>query len=479
MQGVFRRFSLSALGERRGAERLPPRRPARYTGALPLSSNPGIMRSCGLSAGEAIYGGAMRVARPLARLLAPAHRKLARGVAGRRAGLPALERWAAAERGGGPLVWVHAPSVGESLMAQAIIGELRSLRPGVRIVFTHFSPSAERVAARVGADFATYLPWDVPAEVGRALQALRPEVLAFVRTEVWPVLGREAARRGTRVALVNGILPAASSRTGRAARFFLRSAYARLDRVGAVSAADAERFATLGVPASRLVQTGDARFDQVWLRLNAAERAGAVVAARLREERPTLVAGSTWPPDEERLLPAFARYAAARSARLIIAPHEPDEAHLRALEQRLEREGLDHARLSRVEPAGVLLPSVVVVDRVGVLADLYAAGDVAYVGGGFHRAGLHSVVEPAALGVPVLFGPRHGNAREAAELIAAGGGFAVADADAAALRLGHLLDDRAARDLAGAAAAAYVKSRLGGARRNAALIADLIARAAG
>src|SRR5690606_21232516 len=122
-------------------------------------------------------------------------------------------------------------------------------------------------------------------------------------------------------------------------------------------------------------------------------------------------------------VPAFAEFRTERPARLIIAPHEPSNAHLAALEAALSAAGLEHARLGAVEKVVGRLPDVIVIDRVGVLADLYGAGDVAYVGGGFHAAGLHSVVEPAARGVPVLFGPRHGNAREAEALRAAGGGF--------------------------------------------------------
>src|SRR5690606_19402418 len=116
----------------------------------------------------------------------------------------------------------------------------------------------------------------------------------------------------------------------------------------------------------------------------------------------------------------------------------------------------------------------VLVDRVGVLADLYALADAAYVGGGFGDRGLHSVIEPAALGVPVVFGPRHGNAREAGELAKHGGGFIVRDADELGAVLVRLLRDGTSRDEAGRRAAGYVTSRLGGAERNADLILSLI-----
>lgn len=359
-------------------------------------------------------------------------------------------------------------------MAQAIIGALRQREPRLQIAFTFFSPSAERMAARVGADVAGYLPWDRAADSRLALNALRPSVIAYVRTEVWPVLSREAARLRVRQAMVNAILPEGSSRLGMASRFMLGPAYRRLQAIGAVTDAHARRFPGLGVPAERVRATGDARFDQVVARV----RAGAAnrdLLQRLRDpETPTIVAGSTWGADEAPLLRAFAALRRQRRARLIIAPHEPDEAHLKPLESRLTNYRLRHSRLSEIETAVEELPDVVVVDRVGVLADLYAIGQIAYVGGGFHPAGLHSIVEPAAHAVPVIFGPRHANAREAAEMRDFGGAIEVGGGDDLQRALQELV---AAPDVArrvGSAALAYVESQLGGATRNAELILELL-----
>ena len=122
--------------------------------------------------------------------------------------------------------------------------------------------------------------------------------------------------------------------------------------------------------------------------------------------------------------------------------------------------------------AGGAVPEVVVVDRMGVLADLYALADAAYVGGGFGTAGLHSVVEPAALGVPVLFGPAHGNAREADALAEAGGGWVVEDPSSFEDRMRRLLEKEGSAREAGARAREYVRSETGAAERNAALILE-------
>ncbi|HEX2191024.1 MAG TPA: glycosyltransferase N-terminal domain-containing protein, partial [Longimicrobiaceae bacterium] len=377
---------------------------------------------------ESLYAAALRAASPALPLLARGSGKLARAVRGRRNVLDRMEAWAFTGRDPArPLAWFHAPSVGEGLQARAVVEAFRARRPDAQVVYTFFSPSAERFAGTVPAELFDYLPFDFPGDVRRALELLRPDVLAFSKTDVWPVLTREARRRGVRLAMLSGTLPGGSSRLAGPARALLGPAYRRLDRVAAISAADAERFGALGVPPERRTVMGDARFDQVWQRARGVDRGSPLLRAVAAGSRPVLVAGSTWPSDEERLLPAVrAALDAGRPLRLVLVPHEPTPGHLRASEALLDRHGLAHARLSSAE-AGTDAGDVVLVDRVGVLGDLYAAGGLAYVGGGWGTAGLHSVLEPAAFGAPVLFGPRHANAREAAELVAAGGAFEVED----------------------------------------------------
>ena len=432
---------------------------------------------------EHAFGIAVAGAVPLVRAVARGESKLARGVRARAGAADRLIAWQRAlERRERPIVWVHAPSVGEALMAKAIIAALRVRLPDVRVVFTAFSPSAERVIGQVGADVADYLPWDTRAHVGRAVATLRPAAVACVRTEVWPLLARVASEAGSAIALVNAVLSPSSGRLRGPARWLLAPTYARLDAVGAVSADDEILFQRMGVPPQRIRMTGDARFDQVWQRVAALRGDEARIArmrAMLPPGRPIVVAGSTWPQDEQHLAAAMRSLRATGLAPVwVIAPHEPTDPHLAALEQTLGAAGLDVTRMAAVE-SGRAVTDVLLVDRVGVLADLYAVADVAYVGGGFHDQGLHSVVEPAALGVPVVFGPRLGNAREAGDLARAAGGLQVDGADALAAAMRALLDDDTARRAASRAASAFVQERLGGGERNAALIAELVETRAG
>jgi 3-deoxy-D-manno-octulosonic-acid transferase len=427
-----------------------------------------------MSLAEAAYTLCMRAVGAALPLLARARGKVGRGAAGRTAVLGEMRRWAEAERDPGrPLVWFHAPSVGEGLQAEAVMEIFRRLRPEAQIVYTFFSPSAEGLARRMPADFAGYLPVDSPAAVATALDLLQPALIVFSKTDAWPNLTREAKARGVRLAMVSATLPASSSRLGRPARSLLAAAYGRLDLVAAISQDDADRFAALHVPAERRVVMGDAHFDRVVRRATSVDR-GSRLLALLGQHRPILVAGSTWGADEEHLIPAFAALQRAGSElRLVLVPHEPSADHLEGAEARLVRSGLAARRLAELDtewPAG----EVLLIDRVGVLGELYAVADMAFVGGGFGHDGLHSVLEPAAFGAPILFGPHHANAREAGDLLRVGGAREVRDENSLREGLRGWAGDPEACRAAGAAARAYVERGRGAAARGAELLSALL-----
>jgi 3-deoxy-D-manno-octulosonic-acid transferase len=216
--------------------------------------------------------------------------------------------------------------------------------------------------------------------------------------------------------------------------------------------------------------TGDTRYDQASERARRADLHGDLLAP-LVSRRPTLVAGSTWPPDEEVLLPAWlAVRGDVPDARLIIAPHEPAEEHLEPIEAWARSSDLRAARLGQPEASSA---DVVIVDRVGALGDLYALARAAYVGGGFHTAGLHSVLEPAAFGAPVVFGPHHEGSRDATLLLDSGAAQSVSTVDETIEVLSHWLGDAATRDAAGAEARALVAQGVGAAERSYQLVMAL------
>jgi 3-deoxy-D-manno-octulosonic-acid transferase len=418
------------------------------------------------------YAFAGLVAHALVHAVPAGDSKFRRGLSARRGILQRYQRWSATSRDPArPLLWFHAPSVGEGLQALPVINLVRARRPDVQIAYTFYSPSAEQFARSLAVDFADYLPFDTFADADAIIGALRPRALVFSKLDIWPALTERAAAARVPVGVISATLPESSARRGVLAQALLGDAYRSIKRIGAIDERDAVHFREQGVESDRIGVTGDTRYDQVWAR---AQAKPPVLVKSLHSSRPTLVAGSTWASDETHLLPAWIKIRdKIPDARLIIAPHELGDAHNRSIESWSRANKL---KISRLDASDAPEADAILVDRFGVLGDLYALADVAYVGGGFHEAGLHSVLEPAAFGAPVLFGPRNEKSRDAAKLIGAGGGAVVTETTGLSLRLGEWLGSLSARDAAGAAAREVVQNGLGAAERSFALVTALLGR---
>jgi 3-deoxy-D-manno-octulosonic-acid transferase len=403
--------------------------------------------------------------------------KLSRGMRGRLDAHERLVRWGAEHRKPGlPTVWVHAPSVGEGLQAQAVIEALAEITPGLQALFTHFSPSAEGLARDMPVACADYLPWDLSSAVGPVLDAVQPALLVFTKTEVWPTLVREAVRRGVPTALVAGTVKASSGRARWPARPLLRQTWSRLSAAGVLSEEDGAGLVELGVRPEVVVVTGDPAVDSAAHRMLMADPTSPLLAPFHARPAPTLIAGSTWPAGEAVLLPALASVRArVPGLRVVIAPHEPEPRRVDGLTARLKAIGFDATTLSAVETAGGLgSADAVIVDRVGPLARLYTVGHVAYVGGGFHASGLHSVLEPAAAGLPVVFGPGHQDAHSARGLLESGAAAVAQGPEMLAETVLSWLEDPDRLHYTGTLARGYIDAHLGAADRSAALLKRLM-----
>ena len=344
-----------------------------------------------------------RVAAPFAALALPLAALFNRKV---RAGLALRTHRAEMPRFPEPPVWIHVAS-GEFEYAKPVIRELKRRRPAGPIVVTYFSPTyAEQVNRFAGVDYAEALPLDLPGPVAAFLDRVRPRVCAVARTDFWPELLSQTGRRK-----IPRLVFAYTQRpVGGLKAIFSRVQLSLVDEVLVVSEADAQATRALA-PRAKLTVTGDPRFDQV------AERLGhpRPLPPALRPRGPTLIAGSTWDPDEAVLWAALTPLLRERRLRLILVPHEPTPAHVNAAVAACARHGLTHALYS--DERDWADRHVLIVDRTGVLAELYAWGEFAFVGGSF-KARVHSVMEPLGTGAITFVGPHHANNREAVEFAA-------------------------------------------------------------
>ncbi|MYL05696.1 MAG: hypothetical protein F4012_02445 [Gemmatimonadales bacterium] len=392
------------------------------------------LRGAVVNAGARLTGAATGVALAAVPLLQHARPDIARALAARRRATAELAAWGRS-REPGPLVWLHGASAGELLGAVPAIRRLRGSPSGsragarVQLFVTHGSPSGRAALAWLDPDHSAPPPLDRARDCDAVLAAVRPGLLVFAKLDVWPGLVAAAGRAGVPAALINGTVRDGSRRSGAVARRLFRASYARLDAVGAATPEDARRLEALGARPRALAVTGDGAFDLALERADRARADGS--AAAFREAlgapdgaTPRLVAGSTWPADERALLDAAAavRRDGGPGWQFVIAPHEPTAAHVDALVASCGARGERAVRWSTIgDAAAAPDASVIVFDEVGRLAELYAAGDAAYVGGGLGGTGLHNVLEPAAAGLPVVFGPRHARADAPAHAAAGGG----------------------------------------------------------
>ncbi|MDR5860077.1 3-deoxy-D-manno-octulosonic acid transferase [Halomonas eurihalina] len=318
-------------------------------------------------------------------------------------------------------LWLHCASVGEVQAAQPLIEALRKRYPQHRLVITTMTATgAERAMALAEADSDEaggevshyFLPLDFPCAARRFVARLRPRLAIFFETELWPNLLASCERRGVPVAVVNGRLSARSFRTYRRLRRLMQEALSHVDWLGAKSRQDAERFAELGMAEDATSVTGSLKFD---IALNDEAFKVSERLHTLLGGRPVWVAGSTHPGEDEALLTAHARVREIRpEALLILVPRHP--RRFEAVAELCAVRGLACARRSKGETPGAET-AVYLGDTMGELRTLYGAADLAFVGGSLVPVGGHNLLEPAAMGVPVLTGPELANFEDVAETL--------------------------------------------------------------
>ncbi len=385
------------------------------------------------------------------------NRKVRRGLRGRHSSLQRL-RVFIRNNPGSRRLWVHASSMGEFEQAKPIIEALRERDPDLVIIASFFSPSGYENNLRYRAvDAVVYIPFDTPFRARRFLELMQPTAAVFIRYDVWPNHIWACRRMGIPVMLANATLRENSGRLFPLIRRFHRRVFNSMDAILTVSESDAAVFRWLRLQHPLIEAVGDTRYDRVAGKA-ALSRKRTLVPERILKGRKVIVAGSSWPEDEEMLLPALFRLLDEDPELLcVVVPHEPTIDHLEFLEYRLNGT-IPSLRFSYLQSWNG--ERVLIVDSIGILLPLYAVASVAFVGGGF-KSNVHNTLEPAAYGIPVLYGPKIGNSQEARELAAAGGGFIVRSEEEIESTLRTLLADSGRRAEAGAAAGRFVAERSG------------------
>jgi 3-deoxy-D-manno-octulosonic-acid transferase len=373
-------------------------------------------------------------------------------------------------------LWIHAVSVGEVGVAATLA---RALPPDLPLLLTTVTPTGQaRARALFGAGTprpaeVAYLPFDLGFAVDRFFNRFTPRALVLVEGDYWPLLLREARRRGLPVAVVNGRVGDRSFGRMRRLRAFLAPLFCAVGRFGVQSAADRDRLVALGLPAERITVTGNLKYEspEPPRKPEFEETLRALAGGR-----PLLLAGSTMPGEEEQVLAAWEQAGGPDRALLLLAPRHPERWN--EVDALLRARGLAVARRSALPVPGER-PGVVLLDSLGELASLYRLAAAAFIGGTLVPTGGHNPLEAARFGVPVAVGPAMENFREMAERFDRAGAWRRA-ADAGAL--GEIwkgwLDDPASAREQGERAAALVEENRGALEKTVRLLAPLLAAVA-
>ncbi|HEX5515696.1 MAG TPA: lipid IV(A) 3-deoxy-D-manno-octulosonic acid transferase [Gammaproteobacteria bacterium] len=376
--------------------------------------------------------------------------------------------WVPAMPGERP-IWLHAVSVGETLAAVPLVRALQSRYPETPLLLTTTTPTgSERVRATFGDSVHhVYAPYDLPSVVQRFLNRTRPQLVVVMETELWPNLFHALRARGIPLLVVNARLSPRSTRGYQRLGRLTRATIGCIDTIAAQSPADAERYAVLGATAQQLVTTGNIKFDMTLP--DDLAQAGQALRTGFGAQRPVWIAASTHEGEDEQVLAAHRqllhRYP---DLLLILVPRHPERFERVAVLCR--EQGFQLARRSYGETGADA--QVYLGDTMGELMRMYAAADVAFVGGSLVPTGGHNLLEPAALGLAPLSGPHLFNFQQIAELLAAVETLTlVADAAALAAQVERLLAEPAMRRAAGERARQVVEDNRGALARTLDLIA--------
>lgn len=325
-----------------------------------------------------------------------------------------IEKLGQAER-----VWVHCASLGEFEQGRPVIEKIKQLYPEKKIILTFFSPSGYEIRKNYElADLICYLPPDSPSNARDFINVCNPKSVIFVKYEFWLNYLFELKRKNIPTFLISAIFKNHQPFF----KWYGSNFRKGLNAYTTIFVQDNNSQLLLkSLSVNTGLVCGDTRIDRV---LKIKETASEIEMVRkFCETSFTLIAGSSWPKDDELLLKAFSQLQSRiKNLKLVIVPHEVDPKNISNLEHLIKQQKINYSLFSKNAIQDT--DSILVIDTIGILSSIYKYANIAYIGGGFDN-GIHNILEPAVYGLPVLFGPNHIKFNEATELILCGGAFEI------------------------------------------------------
>jgi 3-deoxy-D-manno-octulosonic-acid transferase len=351
---------------------------------------------------------------------------------------------------GAKYIWFHAASLGEFEQGRPLIEKIKERYPEYKILLTFFSPSGYEVRKNYReADIVCYLPLDKPRNVNKFLDIIQPCMAFFIKYEFWKNYLDELHKRNIPVYSISSIF--------RKEQIFFkwyggtyRKVLANFDQLFVQNETSKRFLSKIGI--NKVTVVGDTRFDRV-LEIRQEAKDLPLVEA-FKGNSMTIVAGSSWQPDEDLFIEYFNTHS---DIKLIIAPHVIDENHLVEIISKLKR---PYVRYSKANEQNVRNADCLIIDGFGLLSSIYRYGEIAYVGGGF-GVGIHNILEAAVYGIPVIFGPKFQKFMEAKQLLEENGAFSIKNYEELSQLLDKMMTDTEYLKEVGGNADNYVRENLG------------------
>ena len=377
------------------------------------------------------------------------NKKISLFVKGRRGVFSALEAEISQKD---KIIWFHCASLGEFEQGRPVIEKVRLKYPSHKILVTFFSPSGYEIQKKyASADVVTYLPLDTQKNAKRFLQLVNPEIAIFVKYEFWPNLLKELKASGIKTIVISVIFRKEQA-------FFknyggwMRKSLQTFDHFFVQNQQSKELLKKIGF--QNVTISGDTRFDRV---SDITKQVGILdFAEQFTNNKTTLIAGSTWPKDEE-LLVNYINTKAGVDQKFIIAPHNININDILKLKESISKKTILYSEAKNKELASY---QVFIVDTIGLLSKIYRYADIAYVGGGF-GTGIHNILEPATFGVPILIGPTYHKFKEANELVSLGACQVVTKQSELDKILTMLFSNSDTRNYKGSISKKYINNNIG------------------
>ncbi len=327
-------------------------------------------------------------------------------------------------------IWFHVASLGEYEQGLPVMEEIKAKYPEYKLLLTFFSPSGYEIRKNNKiADITIYLPLDTKQNVKRFLDLVNPKMVFFIKYEFWPNYLNELKRRNIRTYLVSGIFRENQLFFKQFGGFY-RAALHSFDHFFVQNNTSAQLLKSIGF--NNVTVHGDTRFDRV---AQIVERSQPLdFIAEFKNNTTTIVIGSSWIDDENVYLPYLNN---SKNVKFIIAPHNIKEKEITRLITKIDKKTV---RYTNYKTEDLKNADVFIIDIIGILTQIYAYADIAYVGGGF-KTGLHNILEPATYGTLVIIGPNYSKFQEAEDLVALGGCLVVNDTDELTYTFDRLVTD--------------------------------------